>query len=136
MFVGQLDKNVLEAGGQRTNIRDGDAVLLELGPQIDEIEMILDQGVNGLAKDGGAANAGNVAGEAKGASDLGSDDFDAFRPGGLHVGELLQLGRGAISDHLAVIDVGDVAAAFRFIHVMRSDEKSDALTGKLEEQIP
>ena len=56
--------------------------------------------------------------------------------GGLHIGKLAERIGRAIGDELAVINVGDVAAAFGFVHVMRGDEKRDAVAGKLEEQIP
>ncbi len=57
-------------------------------------------------------------------------------PGGLHVGKQLEFRGRAIGDELAVVNVGDVAAAFGFVHVVRGDEKSDALAGKFKEQIP
>ena len=50
--------------------------------------------------------------------------------------ELLQLGDCADSDELGHVDVADSTAALGLVHVVRGDEKGDALAGELEEQIP
>src|SRR6202008_1139569 len=42
----------------------------------------------------------------------------------------------AVGDQLAEINVGDVAAALGFVHVVGGDKKGDSVAGKLEEQIP
>ena len=59
-----------------------------------------------------------------------------YRSLGPHFGKFAQGIRRAIGDQLAVINVSDVAATFRFIHVMRRDEKRDAMAGEFEKQIP
>ena len=98
--------------------------------------MIIDERVDGLSENGGAADAGNLASEAQRARDFGRGDFDAHRAGRLDFGKLAQgIGR-AVGDQLAVVNVRDVAAAFGFIHVVRGDEERDAVAGKLEQQIP
>src|SRR6266705_1793627 len=98
--------------------------------------MILDERVNGLAENRGATNAGEMAREAERARDFGSGDFHAQRAVGLHVRKLAKgIGR-AVGDELAVINIGDVAAALGFVHVVRGDEERDAVPGKLEEKIP
>ena len=56
ILVGQFDKDIFETGRERANFRDGDALLQELCAQVVEIEVVFDQGVNRLAKDGGAAD--------------------------------------------------------------------------------
>src|SRR5271154_78792 len=136
MLVGELDEHIFEAGGQRVNVRDGDAVFLQLRAQIGEIEMFFHQRVDGLAKNRGAANAGNMACQTQRTRHLRRDDFNAVGAGGLHVGKQLEFRGRAVGDELAVVNVGDVAAAFGFVHVVSGDEKSDALAGKFEEQIP
>src|SRR5215475_8848573 len=98
--------------------------------------MVVDERMNRLAEDCGAANAGEFAGGAKSASDFGRGDLDAQRAGGLDFGKFAKRVGRAVGDEFAVIDVGDVAAAFGFVHVVRGDEKSDAVSGKFEEQIP
>src|ERR1700730_8145883 len=135
-LVGQLDENIFEAGGERTNFGDGDSVLEELLAEIVEIEMIFHKRVDGLAENGGAANAGKLPGEAERASDFGRGDFDALGAVRLHVGELAEGIGSAVGDEPAVIDVGDLTAALGFVHVMRGDEKRYALAGELEKEIP
>src|SRR5271156_434427 len=136
VLVGELNEYIFEAGGQRVNVGDGDAVFLQLRAQIGEIEMLFHQRVDGLAKNGSAANAGNMARQTQGARHLRRDDFDAVGANGLHIGKQLEFRGRAVSDELAVVNVGDVTAAFGFVHVVRGNEKSDALAGKLEKQIP
>ena len=57
-------------------------------------------------------------------------------PSGLHVGKFAEGVGRAVGDDFAEIDVGDVAAALGFVHVMSGDEKGDAVGGKFEEKIP
>src|SRR5712664_1900888 len=136
MLVGEFDKDVFEAGSERTNFCDGDAVSQELLAKIVEIEMVLDERMDGLSENGGAADAGEVTREAERARDFRSGDFDAQRAGRLNVREFTQRIGRAVGDELSVINVGDVAAALGLVHVMGGDEKRDAMTGKLEEEIP
>src|SRR5262249_8726066 len=42
----------------------------------------------------------------------------------------------AVSDQLAVVDVGQMTATLGFIHVMRRHKKRDPLSRELEQQIP
>src|SRR5260370_4870295 len=136
MLVGELDKDVFEAGSERANLCDGDAVFHELRAKIVEIEMVFDQRVDGLTENGGAADAGEVTREAKSSRDFRCGDFNAQRAGRLNVREFTQRIGRAVGDALSVINVGDVAAALGFVHVMGGDEKRDAMTGRLEEEIP
>ena len=57
-------------------------------------------------------------------------------PWRLNVGKFAKRIGRAVGDQLAVINVGDVAAALRFVHVVRGDEKSDAVPGKFKQQDP
>src|SRR5215470_11179582 len=136
VLVGELDEDVLKAWSERANFGDGDAVLQKLLAKLVEIEVIVDERVDRLSKDGGAANAGDLAREAQSAGDFRRGDFDAQCALRLNVRKLAQRIGCAIGDELAVVDVRDVAATFRFVHIVRSDKKSDAVAGKLEEQIP
>src|SRR5260370_15451380 len=136
MLVGEFDKDVFEAGSERTNFCDGDAVSQELSAEHVKIEMVLDERVDGLTENGGAADAGEVTRESERARDFRSGDFDAQRAGRLNVREFTQRIGRAVGDELSVINVGDVAAALGLVHVMGGDEKRDAMAGKLEEEIP
>jgi len=49
----------------------------ELVAKVVEITMIVDERMNGLSEDGGAANAGNVARETERARNFRRGDFDA-----------------------------------------------------------
>src|ERR1700686_895252 len=98
--------------------------------------MLIQERVDGLAKNGGAADARKLPREAQGARDLGRGDFDALGAMRLHIRQLAERIGSPIGNQPAVIDVRNVAAPFGFIHVMRGDEKRDAVTGKLEEKIP
>src|SRR6266568_464544 len=42
----------------------------------------------------------------------------------------------AVGDEFAEINVGDVAAALRFVHVVGGDEEGDAVSAHLEEKVP
>src|SRR6266849_3920505 len=136
VLVGELNENVFETGSERANLTDGDSIFEELLAEIVEIEMVFDQRMNGLAKNGGAANTGNLPGEAQSARDFRSGDFHAHGALRLDVGELAQRTGRAVCDEFAVVDVGDVAAALGFVHVMGGDEKGDAVAGEFEEEIP
>src|SRR5260370_17080759 len=116
MLVGERDENVLEAGSGRANFCDGDAVFQELFAEIVEVEMILDERVDGLSENGGAADSRDLAGEAKRASDLGRGDFDAQSAVRLNVRQLAERIGRAVGDEFAVINVVDVAAPLRFLH--------------------
>jgi len=133
---GELDKNVFEAGSEGANLGDGEAVFQELFAEIVEIEMVLDERMDGLAENGGAANAREVTREAERACNFRRGDFDAQGARRLNVGKPSERLGCAVGDELAVINVSDVAAALGFVHVMSGDEKRDAMTGKLEEKIP
>src|SRR5258708_38036892 len=98
--------------------------------------MVLDECMYGLPEDGGAADAGNLARKTERAGDFRRGDFNAQGALRLNVREFTQRIGRPVGDELAVINVGDVAAALGFVHVVRSDEKRDAMTGKFEEEIP
>src|ERR1700738_5486245 len=136
MLGGKLDTNILEGGRKRTNFSDVNAVTLELGAEISEIEVFFDQCVNRFAENGGAAYSRNFPRDAQRTSNFRCGDFDPLGSGRLHVRQLLQGFGRAVGDELSVIDVGNVIAALRFVHVVSGDEKSYALTGKFKEQIP
>src|ERR1700742_871127 len=136
MFVGELDEDVFEGGSKRANFADVGAFGDELFAKIFGSVAVFDEGVNGLAEDGGAANALDGAGDAKSAGDFGRGDFYSIRAGRLDVGKLTKRIGSAIGDELAVINVRDVAAALGFVHIVGGDEEGDALAGKFEEKIP
>src|SRR5271169_1729441 len=136
MLVGELDEDVFEAGCKWTNFGHGNAILQELFAEIIEIEMVVNERVDGLPKNGCAANAGKLASETKRAGNFRRRDFHAQGAVRLDVRKFPQRIGRAVSDELAVINVSDVAAALGFIHVVRGDEKSDAMARELEEQIP
>src|ERR1700722_18414114 len=92
--------------------------------------------MDGLAKNSGAANARDLAGEAKRASDFGRRDFHADRSRRLNVRKFAQRIGRAVGNNLAVINVSDVAAALGFVHVVRGDEESDAMPRKFKQKIP
>src|SRR5580692_3367006 len=100
------------------------------------VEAIFDERVNGLAEDGGAANAGQRAGDAQSAGDFGGGDFDAVGARRLNVRKLAQGFGSAVCDDFAVIDVGDVTATFGLVHIVSGHEEGDALAGKFEQKIP
>src|ERR1700676_494657 len=136
MLVGELDEDVFETRSKRANLPDGNSVFQELLAEIVQVEMVFDEGVNGLSENRGAADARDLAGEAQRAGDFWRGDFDAQRARGLEVGKLPERIGSAVGDELPVVDIRDVATALGFIHVVRGDEKSDAVAGELEQQVP
>src|ERR1700686_754368 len=131
MFVREFDKDVFQRGGEGADFGDDDALLQQLIAQVIEVEVVIDKRVDGLAKDGGSADAGDGAGEAQSAGYRRSGDCNTIGAGGMDVGHFAQgIGR-AVGDELTVIKVGDVAAALGFVHVVGGDEKGDAVGGKL-----
>src|SRR5882724_3486404 len=136
MLVGQLDKNVFQAGRKRANFADGNTFVFEAAAQSIERKIVVNESVNRLAKNCGAANAGEFAGGAQSPSDFRRGDFDAHRARRLDFGEFAKRIGRAVGYELAIINVSNMAAAFGFVHVVRCDEKSDALRGKFEQKIP
>src|SRR5216684_949445 len=136
MLVGEFDEDVFEAGSEGTNLGDGDAVFQELFTEIVEIEMVFDERMDGLPENGGAADAGEVTREAESAGNFRRSDFNAQCALRLNVGEFAERVGRTVGDELAEINVGDVAATLGFVHVVSGDEEGDAVTGKLEEEIP
>jgi len=102
-------------GSERANLGDSDAVFQELVAKVVEITMIVDERMNGLSEDGGAANAGNVARETERARNFRRGDFDAQSALRLDVRKLAERIGRPIGDELAEINVGDVAAALGFV---------------------
>src|SRR6266446_8459523 len=74
--------------------------------------------------------------EAEGAGNFRRSDFNAQCALRLNVGEFAERVGRTVGDELAEINVGDVAATLGFVHVVSGDEEGDAVTGKLEEEIP
>src|SRR5258707_492674 len=136
MFVGEFDEYVFERRSERADFRDDDALFPQLFAEMVEVEIVVDERVDGLAEDCGAADARESTGDAQGSSYFGGSDFHSIGARGVHVGQFAQGIWRAVGDELAVINVGDVAAALGLIHVVRGDEKRDAVSGELEEQIP
>src|SRR5262245_29006247 len=98
--------------------------------------MIINQCMNGLTKNGGAADAGKCTSSAKCTRDFWCCDLYPQRSLRLDFRKFAQGIWRTVGDEFAVIDVCNVAAAFCFVHVMRSDKKRDPMRGKFEEQIP
>src|SRR6266478_4418557 len=136
MLVGEFDEDVLEAWSERTNFGDGDAVFQELFTEIVEIEMVFDERMDGLPENGGAADAGEVTREAQSAGNFRRGDFHAQCAMGLNVWKFAERIGRTVGDEPAEVNVGDMAAALGFVHVVSGDEEGDAVTGKLEEESP
>src|ERR1700756_4670037 len=136
VFVGQLDEGVFQAGGEWPHVVDADCISGKLCTKAFEVEAFIDQRVDRLAKNRGAANSGNLPSNAQRTRNLMRDDFNALRAGRLHIRQVAQRIRRAVGNELAEIDVSDVIAALSFVHVMGGYKKRDALRRKLEEQVP
>src|SRR5271154_1461411 len=136
VLVGEFDENVFEGGSERANFADVNVFGDELFAKGFGSVTIVNEGVNGLAENGCAANAVDGASGAEGAGDFGSGDFHAISAGRLNIGKQAERIGRAVGDEFAVINVGDVTAAFGFVHIVGGDEESDALAGELEEKIP
>src|ERR1700676_1058488 len=136
MFLGELYENVFQGRTQRANFRDSYPALFQLLAKVFQVEMIVDQGVNGLPENRSALDARDGAHNTQRPGYFRRSDFYTIRAGRGDVGKLLQFARSAVGDHPAVIDVGDMATALRLVHVVRSHKKGDAVAGEFEEQIP
>src|ERR1700757_1569455 len=130
VFRGELDEDVFEAGSKRTNFGDHDVVFQELRAKVFEIKIVIDQGVNRLAKDRRTANAGDCARGSQGTRDLGSRNFHAIRSLRLHLRKLAKVIGRAVGDDFAEVDVGHMTAAFRLVHVMSGYKEGDAVCRK------
>src|SRR5579859_5895683 len=119
MLVGEFDEDIFQRRSERADFRDDDALLQQLRANVFQIEVVVDQRVDGLPENRGAANAGNGARNAQGAGYFRSGDFDAIGAGWLHFGQLPEFIRRAVGDEFAEIDVRDVTAALGFVHVVR-----------------
>src|SRR5215472_14737700 len=136
MLVSKFDENILKAGRQRPDLGDVNPFFLQLAAKNVQIKMLFHERVNRLPENCCAANSGNMPRQPQSPRDFRRVDLDAHGTLRLHVRKLAQRIRCAVGDELAVIDVRDVAATLRFIHIVRGHKKSDAVAGKLEEQIP
>ena len=136
MLISEFHENVFQAGSERSNLGNGNAVFQKLFLKIVKIEVVIDKGMDGLAKNSRAANAGYLAGEAKRARDFRSRNFHTYRSRRLNVRKFAKRIWRSVSDDPAVINVRDVAATFGFVHVVCGHEKSDAMPGKFKEKIP
>src|SRR5690349_25084752 len=87
MLVGELDKNIFETGRKRTNLANSYAVVQKLLAQLAEVEVVINERVDGLPENRRAANAGNLASQAQRARDFGSGDFHTQGSVWLHVGQ-------------------------------------------------
>src|SRR5260221_724956 len=114
MLVRQLDKNVFQAGRERTNFGHGNTFVFQATAQSIERKIVVNESVNRLAKNCRAANAGDLTGRAQSAGDFRRGDFDAYGTLGINIGQFAERIGRAVGDELAVIDVGNVAAAFLF----------------------
>src|SRR5580692_1866458 len=92
--------------------------------------------MDGLAKNCGATDAGDLSCEAQRACDFGSRNFDAYRSLRLDVRQFAKRVWRAIGDDLAVINIGHVAAALGLVHVVGGDEESDTVSGEFKKEIP
>ena len=63
MLVGEFHENVLEAWRKWPNLRHGNAVVPELMVQAFQIKALVDERVDGLPENRGAANPGDMAGQ-------------------------------------------------------------------------
>ena len=91
--IGEFDEYVFEAGSERTNFGDNDAVVEQLLAEMIEVQVIIDQSVDGLSEDGGAAKAGNGACDAESLRDVGRRDFDAIGTGRIDLGKFAECRR-------------------------------------------
>src|SRR5579864_4315823 len=123
MLVGELDENVLEARLKGANLPHGNAVSPELLAQIVQVKAVFDERVNGLSKNSSAANPGNLPRQSQSARHFWRGDFDPLSAVRLDIGQLAQRVGRAVGDELTEVDVSDVTAAFRLIHVMGGDKK-------------
>src|SRR5579859_186827 len=136
VLVSELDEDVFQAGSERADFRDADPFLRELLADGMRIQMLVDQGMDRLTENSGAADAIDIARETQCSCHLGSRDLHAHSSVWLDLGKLPKRIGCPVGDDLAEINVSDVAAALGFVHVMRGDEESNPVPGKFEQKIP
>jgi len=101
-----------------------------------KVEVVIDQRMDGLAKNSCAANSGYLASESQRARDFRSRNFHSYRSRRLDVWKFTKRVGRSVGNDLPVIDVCNVTTTFRFVHVVGGHEKSDAVPGKFKEKIP
>ena len=89
-----------------------------------------------MAKDGRVQHALYFAHRAQRHRDVIAGHVQPPRSWRADLRHLFQFVGLAADDQLRVVNVADVRAAFRFVHVMSGDEKRHPLAGELEKQIP
>src|SRR5579864_1622532 len=92
--------------------------------------------MDGLPKNRGAPDPGNMTGQPKSSCYFWRGDLNTHGSVWLYVRKLAKRIGSAVGNKLAEINVGDVAAALGFVHVVRGHKKRNAVPGKLEKQIP
>ena len=92
--------------------------------------------IYGLPENGGSADGAYRAAYTQGAGNLRRADLHPVSPFGCDARQSLQFPRCPVGNDFAVVDVGNMAAAFRLIHVMRCDKKRHSLPAKVKQLIP
>src|SRR5690349_23254433 len=136
VFVGELDENIFQAGCERADFGDGDPFLRKLLADRVQIQVLVDQGMDRLTENSGAADAVDLARETQSSCHLRSRDLHAHSSVWLDLGKLPKRVGCPIGDDLAEINVGDVTASLGFVHVMGRHKECDPVAVEFEQKIP
>src|SRR5882724_255638 len=136
MFRRQGNENVFE---RRTDLvdlgtLDPDAAqfLVDLLPS----NRFVDEQVHGLTEHGRIQDSFHFAHRAQRHGDVIAGGIEAPRSGWTHLRHSFQIVGLTADDQLRVVNVADMRAALRLVHVMRGDEERHSLTREFEKQVP
>src|SRR5438045_3315836 len=132
----QLDKNIFQIRQQWPHLFVADATAAELAFQLLPAHGIAEQGVYGAPEDRGAADFWDLPGAAQSAGDFRRSNLEAMHARGIHLRQRAQRIGRAVGYDFAVVDISQVAAALGFVHIVRGDEKRDALPAEVKQQVP
>jgi len=136
MLGRERDEDVFERRRDRSDVGFANAGFGEIGADRGFAQRVIDEQVHGLAEDRGTAHTLAAAQGLEAACDMVTGDVEPARALRRDFRQGLQFVRLAAHDELRHINVANVRATFRFIHVVRGDEERHATPRELEEQIP
>src|SRR5947207_2710379 len=136
MFGRKLYKNILEGWPDLVDLRMANPGVAKFFIDLCALDVFIDQQMHRLTKHRGAADPSKLTHRLKRRRHMIAGHIEPPRSGRIDLGHLLQLIRLPAHYKLGHVNVTDMIATFRFVHVMRRHKKRHPLARKFEEQIP
>jgi len=132
MLLTQSDENIFQRRSDLVDIDLSDADATQCRFNILRPHSIIYEKVHRLTENRRTSHSGNVMRCFKRGGDVVASDVQPPGAGWTNFRKSLQFVRFAADDQFGHINVADVIASFRLIHVMSGDEQGHAFAGKTE----